>query len=148
MAKITKLEQQFKDNKPNGFKINLDNGVFGYLVEKDSDRGIKEGDEVFYTEETPTGKNYKKITVHLTQGGLTPSGTSQSPAPQPQPGKPIIHVGGKSKEEIKCECAIRILEAILDGFFDAKIESTQVSIKAIEYTKLLWSEVDEAFAGK
>ena len=149
MAKITLLEQKTYNNKPSGFKVTLDDGRSGNLEEKQSDKGLRVGDEVFVTEIPYTSKAGNKSTLyglHLTQGGVTPSGTPQ-PTPSPK-SAPTIHVGGKSKEEIKCECAIRMLEAVLGGFFDGKVESAQVPIRQLEYTKLLWTEVDEAFSGK
>jgi hypothetical protein len=63
MATITKLEQQIKDGKASGFKVELSDGVQGYLTEKDSDKGLVVGDTVTYSVFTPEGKSYKKITI-------------------------------------------------------------------------------------
>ena len=49
MATITKLEQQFKEGKPSGYKVELSDGTKGYLVEKDSDKGLQQGDNVTFT---------------------------------------------------------------------------------------------------
>jgi hypothetical protein len=144
MTTITKIEQQFKDNKPSGYKVNLSDGSWGYLVEKDSDKDLKDGEEVTFTAETPTGKSYKKLTIK--RAGAQQQQSSSNP---PQPPKPQIHVGtGKSKEELKADAAIRMAEVVIEAFFNDKVEAANVEPRTREYTKLLLTEIDEIFAGK
>src|SRR5512133_1545613 len=110
MTTITKLEQQFKEGKPSGYKVNLADGSWGYLVEKDSDKGLKEGDTVNYTAETPNGKSYKKLTIHKADSQSASTPDSSVP---PQPPRPTIHVGaGKSIEECKVMCLIAVFDAV------------------------------------
>jgi hypothetical protein len=141
MVTITKIEQQMKDGKPNGYKVNLSEGTFGYLVEKDSDKDLKDGEEVTFTAETPTGKSYKKLTIKRAN--------SQSSSNTPPPLRPQIHVGtGKSKEELKADAAIRMAEVVIEAFFNDKVEAANVEPRTREYTKLLLTEIDEIFADK
>ena len=145
MTTITKLEQQFKDGKPSGYKVNLSDGSWGYLVEKDSDKGLKDGDEVNFTAETPNGKSYKKLTIHKASGTAS---QNNNPIP-PQPAKPQIHVGtGKSKEELKADAAIKSAEYILNAFIAEKLDWPQIQEKQEYLFKLLSSEIDEIFASK
>lgn len=139
MAKITKLEQQFKDNKPSGFKIELSDGTAGYLVEKDSDKGLKEGDEVSFTWEVPTGKTYKKITAR--------KAVSSSDAPPPSPQRPTINVGtGKGKQEVKSEGAIKILEVFIQGVWAGKVKESDFKNEVKSNFELLCEMIDEAYS--
>jgi hypothetical protein len=124
MAKITVLEQQFKDNKPSGFKVTLSDGTFGYLVEKDSDKGLIVNDEVTYTSETPTGKSYKKLTIKKVgsaqQGIPTPFSQTTppppppvlTPMPQPSVNPPQLIPSIKSIKEMKHESRLKVLETL------------------------------------
>jgi len=156
MAKITKLEQKTYEGKPQGFKITLDDGRTGNLNEKESDKGLRVGDDVFVTEIPYTSKKGVASTLyglHLTNGGLTPSGVPQQTQSQsfnPQGGqKPQINVGvGKSKEEMKSEAAIRLIIPFVDAFIAGKLESGEIALKQKEFAQLLWSEIDEIYSGK
>lgn len=147
MAKITKLEQKTFEGKPQGFKVTFDDGRTGNLNEKESDKGLREGDEVFVTEipyKSKAGKESILYGVHLTQGGAKPSALSAAPPP-----RPAIHVGtGKSKEELKVNASIAVLERILSAFYDGKLQSAQISVELKEYDRLIWSEIDEIFSGR
>jgi ribosome biogenesis SPOUT family RNA methylase Rps3 len=146
MTTITLFEQQMKDGKPSGYKVEFSDGIKGYLVEKDSDKGLKVGDAVSYTSVTPEGKTYKKLTVRLlAQVGNAPVQSESAPVMQ----RPQINVGtGKSKNELKAEAAVRMAEVVVTGFFADKLDASQVEPKQKEYTKLLWSEIDEIFDAK
>jgi hypothetical protein len=156
MTKITKLEQKTYQGKPQGFKVFFDDGRNGNLQEKESDKGLREGDEVFVTEIPYTSKAGVTSTlygVHLTNGGKTPSGTSQSFNPsggqKPVLNPPQIHVGaGKSKEEMKSVAAIELIKPFINAYLDGKLESGEIAIKHKEFLALLSSEIDDIFAGK
>lgn len=146
MTTITKLEQQFKEGKPNGYKITLSDGTFGYLNEKESDKSLKDGDEVTFTAVTPEGKNYKKISVF--KAHQPPSQQASSPAPQPL-NRPAIHVGaGKSKEELKADATTLIFLELLKYLKDGKLASDKIASELIEWDRLVWAEIDEAFSNK
>jgi hypothetical protein len=48
-TKIKTIEAKFWQSKPNGFKVVLEDGTEGNLSEKDSDKDLKNGDEVEVT---------------------------------------------------------------------------------------------------
>lgn len=156
MAKIAVLEQKTYQGKPQGFKVTLDDGRNGNLEEKQSDKGLRVGDEVFVTEIPYTSKAGNKSTLfglHLTNGGLTPSGTQTSPnkpsSPSPvQPLRPAINVGaGKSKEEMKAEATIKIASVVVAAFLDGKggLTSDKVKETVVEFDALLWQEIEEIY---
>lgn len=146
MITITKIEQQFKDNKPSGFKVNLSDGTWGYLVEKDSDKDLKDGEAITYTAEQPSGKSYKKLTIKRASSTTTSSGTQSSDQP---PLRPAIHVGsGKSIQELKADASIKSAEVVVDAFLQGKIEWAMIEEKQRYLSSLLWSEIDDIFGKK
>jgi hypothetical protein len=149
MSKITNLEQKTFNNKPSGFKVTLDDGRSGNLEEKQSDKGLRNGDEVVVTEIPYTSKAGNKSTLY----GLRLVGSTQSqsfaPTTAQQPSKPQIHVGaGKSKEEMKSLAAIELIKPFIGLFLDGKIESGEIAIKHKEFLALLSSEIDDIYSGK
>jgi hypothetical protein len=146
MAKITVLEQKTFQGKPSGFKVTLDNGTTGNLTEKESDEGLKVGDEVTCTLIPYTSK--KGVQSNLLGLRKMQPSAAQTPPPPP-PLRPAINVGvGKSKEELKVEATISVAEVLIKGFCEGKLESAQVSINVKEFGRLLWSEIEEIYGGK
>jgi len=147
MVTITKLEAKTFNNKPSGFTVTLSDGRTGNLQEKESDKGLRQGDEVIVTEIPYTSKAGKTSTLYGLK--LATSGQQQSQSNIPQPPRPQITVGtGKSKEELKADAAIRMAEVVIEAFFNDKVEAANVEPRTREYTKLLLTEIDEIFAGK
>ena len=138
MTQISKLEQQLKDNKPNGFKVNLSDGTWGYLVEKDSDIGLREGDEITFTAETPTGKSYKKLTIKK-------SGQSSAPPPPPnltaQSNKPSVTPS--SVAALKADATIQAMRYIVDCFIADKMTFEQIQAKHKELSGYLYDSIDD-----
>jgi hypothetical protein len=88
MAKITGLEQKTFNNKPSGYKVTLDDGRTGNLEEKQSDKGLRVGDEVIVTEIPYTSKAGNKSTLY----GLRLSGAiATTGAPTPQQSAPPVN---------------------------------------------------------
>lgn len=139
-SKITKLEQQMKDGKPSGFKINLADGTFGYLDEKNSERGLREGDDVFYEAITPEGKSYKKISVNRTNGGKTPSQSSNNPPP---PSAPNSSFQPQSVSKVKSEATIKAMEFMVSMFIADKVKWDEIKPKHKELTSYLNDAIDE-----
>ena len=145
---IKKLEEQTFQGKPNGFKVTLADNTEGYL-QKESDDGLREDLKVIaevkdYT--SKAGKHSNLITLRKPQyASHTAETASQAPPPQ----RPTINVGsGKSKEELKSEASIRITCELIKAFGEGKLESAQVSTHEQEFSRLLWSEIDEIFSKK
>ena len=151
MAKITVLEQKTFQGKPSGFKVTLDNGTTGNLTEKESDEGLKVGDEVTCTLIPYTSKKgVQSNLLGLRKVQQTAAQTPPAPPPsQPQQIRPAINVGlGKSKEELKVEATLCVAEVLIKGFCEGKLESAQVSINVKEFSRLLWSEIEEIYGTK
>ena len=154
MAKITHLEQKTFQGKPSGFKVTLDDGTSGNLQEKESDKGLRVGDDVIvtlipYTSKAGVTSNLIGLRLANTAGT-----TVKTSAPTPQAQRPTTppysapKATGKTKEELKSEAAIRIMEVFLSAFFDAKIESGKIAEDHKEYVQLVWAEIDDAFSSK
>jgi hypothetical protein len=159
MAKITVLEQKTFQGKPSGFKVTLDDGTTGNLSEKVSDKGLRVGDNVIVTlipYTSKAGVTSNLIGLKLNQQNFTPSPTQTAPVQQsavqpnanPVP-RPTIHVGsGKSAQELKAEASTQILLKILGVFYEGKLESAQLSVNLMEFSRLIWSEIDEIYGSK
>ena len=147
MSKITLLTQKTFDGKPSGFAVTLDDGRFGNLQEKESDKGLKVGDDVIVTEIPYTSKKGVKSTLLGLKLNQHPQQIETQGATPPQ--RPAIHVGaGKSANELKADASISVLLKILDAFYAGKLGSAQISVELKEYDRLAWSEIDEVFSGK
>ena len=150
MSKITILEAKTYQGNPSGFKVTLDDGRTGNVQEKGSDKGLRVGDEVLVKEIPYTSKAGVTSTLYglrLNTGQPIINTPSQQPQSKPQP--PQIHVGaGKSKEELKADAASKMAEIVINAFFQDKLDAGQIEVRAREYTKLLWSEIDEIFSTK
>jgi len=144
-SKITKLEQQMRDGKPSGFKITLADGTNGYLDEKNSEKGLRDGDDVFYEAVTPEGKNYKKISCNRTNGG-------QAPTPQPS----FKPAGGQSPSlspsssfqpqsvfTAKANATVKAMEFVIDMFIADKMKWDEIKPKHKELTGYLNDAIDE-----
>ena len=142
MTKITKIEDKTYQGKVTGHIVTLADGTTGYLADKISDP-VKVGDDVSCIVEVKKNKqggDYNLLTLKLSQN---------TPPPQQETTtqRPAIHVGtGKSKEELKAEATIRIAEVVVKGFCEGKLESAQVSLNVSEFSRLLWSEIEEIYS--
>jgi len=141
-SKITKLEQQMRDGKPSGFKITLADGTNGYLDEKNSEKGLRDGDDVFYEAVTPEGKNYKKISCNRTNGGQTPP---QQPASQGNAPKqtPSSSFQPQSVFTAKANATVKAMEFVIDMFIADKMKWDEIKPKHKELTGYLNDAIDE-----
>lgn len=150
MSKITVLEAKTYNNKPSGFKVTLDDGRSGNLQEKESDKGLRVGDEVIVTEIPYTSKAtppVKSILYGLKLGTGTLVSQPSQGLTTPPPPRPAIHVGaGKTKEELKADASIAMASACLQAVKEDKLDFGQVAEKQTFMSKLLWGEIDEIFA--
>jgi len=138
MITITKLEQQFKDNKPNGFKVTLSDTTFGYLVEKDSDKGLVEGEAVTYTAETPAGKTYKKLTIKKAGGQAVPA----SPQSVPQQFLPTVGLYSKTLE-LKFDARMKCIQIAHDAFLAGKLDDKEAQTHCREWVVMSDALIDD-----
>jgi len=142
-TQITKMVGNEYQGKTN-YTVTLSDGTVGYLQDKTSDDGLKEGDFVDVVIEDYTskaGKQSKLVSLKKVQQQEAPSSLGVIPQ------RPTINVGaGKSKHEMKAEATIRVAEVLVGAFGEGKLESAQVSVNVKEYGRLLWSEIDEIYS--
>ncbi len=141
MATITKLEQQFKEGKPNGYKVNLSDGTFGYIVEKESDKGLVEGEEVTYTAETPTGKTYKKLTIKKA-GQTAQAPVQQQTAPLKVPSTAPVSAT-KSLSEMKFEGRVVCMKLGVECLIAGKLERHEVKEAFAEWVSVMDASIDD-----
>lgn len=146
MSKITKLEQKTYNGKPSGFKVTFDDGRNGNLNEKESDKGLREGDNVTVTEIPYTSKQGVASTLYGVRIANQSAQQQASSGATPPP-RPAIHVGaGKSKEELKADASIAMAIACLEAVKEDKIDFGQVAERQKFMAKLLWEEIEEIFS--
>jgi len=120
------------------------------IADKVSDPVIV-GDEVSCTIEVKKNKkggNYNLLTLKKTQQTVAQT-PATPPPPQTPPIRPAINVGvGKSKEELKVDATLCVAEVLIKGFCEGKLESAQVSVNVKEFSRLLWSEIEEIYGAK
>lgn len=120
MTKITVFEQQLKDGKPSGYKIELADGTKGYLVEKESDKDLGIGVDVTYTSVTPEGKSYKKITAHRVQSGApAPSNASHGIPLKPQSAN--CGCGTSDLTTMKFEARMKCIDLAHKAYLEGKL---------------------------
>ena len=140
MITITKIEQQFKpDGKPSGYKVNLSDGTFGYLVEKESDKDLKDGEVVTYTAETPAGKTYKKLTVKR-------EGQSSSATPQQQSSQPAAKMPSTfNVAQMRFDARMKCLELANNAFVAGKLDDAQAKEHAAAWIVMADSLINEIY---
>ena len=139
MAKLIKLEQKTFEGKPSGFKITLDDNRTGNLQEKESDKGLREGDDVIVTEIPYTSKAGKTSTLYglRLNKAPPPSQTVQ----QPQPNK--LSVAPSSLSTLKANASIQAMHYMVDCFIADKITWDQIKEKHKELSGYLYDAINE-----
>ena len=143
-TKIKSLEQKTYQNKPNGFKVTLEDGTFGNLVEKDSDTGLREGDTVEATVvdyvSKSKGTHSNLITLKLvseTQQKSSETETKATPAKVPT----------TSLLSLKAQCVIKAMEFSVNAFIGDKITWDKIQPTFKELTGYLIDGIEECNKG-
>jgi hypothetical protein len=148
MTKITKLVQKTFDNKPSGFTVTFDDNRSGNLQEKESDKGLREGDSVIVTEIPYTSKAGKTSTLY---GVRLNKGQQNAPPQQNTPlqsGKVSSPAPTNSSIEVqKSHAAVSAMEFIVNAVVEGKLDWPQLAEKQREATQILWNEIDEIYNG-
>ena len=156
MAKLIKLEQKTFEGKPSGFKITLDDNRTGNLQEKESDKGLREGDDVIGTEIPYTSKAGKTSTLYGLRRNIGESPyrpPTSVPLTQNNPGnKPSVPnasiLVGKTIEEQKVTAAISAMEFVIGAITNGETDWPKMPELQRHATQLLWDEIDEVYKGK
>jgi hypothetical protein len=132
MAKITVLEQKTFNGKPSGFKVTLDDGRSGNLEEKQSDKGLRVGDEVAVTEIPYTSKAGNKSTLYGLRLGAGVATTSApaynppvNPTPRPQPSAPVVVPQEATILKMKFESRMKCLELAHNAYLSGKLDDKE-----------------------
>jgi hypothetical protein len=144
MTKLTKIEQKTYEGKPSGFKVTFDDNRSGNMDEKQSDKGLRDGDNVVVTEIPYTSKAGKTSTlygVRLSQAGQSAPPQQNTPPPVNKPSLPVTSLSGA-----KANATIKAMEFMVDCFIADKITWDQIQAKHKELTGYLNDAIDECNA--
>jgi hypothetical protein len=146
MAKLVKLEQKTFEGKPSGFKITLDDNRTGNLQEKESDKGLREGDEVFVTEIPYTSKAGKTSTLYGLRLNKNPSQSQSATQTLTIPQQATANkpsVAASSVATLKANATIKAMEYIVDCFIADKMTFEQIQAKHKELSGYLYDAIDD-----
>ncbi len=143
MTTITKLEQKTYQGKPSGFKVTLSDGTTGNLKEKDSTKGLREGDTVNVKIEPYTNKNgvTSDLIILTLASGSQPSNTSTAHAPVKTP-------NAINTAQMKFDGRMKCLELAVNCYIAGKIEDKDVEEHAKVWISLTDSLIDDIFTSK
>jgi hypothetical protein len=144
--KITVLEQKTFNNKPSGFKVTFDDGRNGNMNEKESDKGLRVGDNVIVTEIPYTSKAGVTSTlygVRLVQGATVPP-----PPPVSQPPKSATFISDnalptESTSKMKYETRVPLMRLVIEAMIAGKIEQKEVKEWYTELVSMMDGSIDE-----
>jgi hypothetical protein len=139
--KITKLEEKTFGGKVTGHTVTLDNGVVGYLNDKDSDK-VAQNDEVSYTIEVKQNKkggNYNLLTLKRATGTTPPP-----PPPLPPPPNTPRPVSQAGIVQLKAQAASDAMRYVKDFFVADKITYDKFKDYFVELKGYLFDAIDEA----
>lgn len=152
MAKITLLEQKTFEGKPSGFKVALDDGTTGNLQEKESDKGLRVGDDVIvklipYTSKKGVTSNLIGLRLANT-AGTTVAPRPTPPVQQPQQGavKPPNTSAistAKSFNEMKYEGRVVCMKLAVECILQGKFEKAEAMEAFAEWVTVLDASIDE-----
>jgi hypothetical protein len=148
MTKITALEAKTYQGKPSGFKVTFDDGRSGNLQEKESDKGLRVGDDVWVTEIPYTSKAGVKSTLYGVRLHMQSPATQTPPSgPPPQqptsPKAPIIPAPTGSLLQIKANATVQAMKFVVDAFIADKINWDKIKEYHKEITGYLNDAIDE-----
>ena len=145
MSTIKNVEEFTKKNGKKSWKFTMDDGVVGYIT-NDKPWEYKSGEAVSYTVEDKG--TYKLLT--LTRF----SGEKEACPPQDKPNLPIskpVETRSPSGGSItplevfkaKTEANLRVMEVVLNAFFDGKTDNLKSVEKFNEWKVIMGNTVDE-----
>jgi hypothetical protein len=135
-----------KDGKTNiSHTVELDNGVTGYLNDKGSSQGLKQGDTVDYTLEVKKNKkgtDYNLLSINL----LPPSAMTGSAPSTPEFKQPSVNKVQKagSIEEMKFEGRKVCMKLAVSCFIAGKFETiAQVKEHFLDWVEAMDASIDD-----
>jgi hypothetical protein len=144
MAKITVLEAKTFQGKPSGFKVTLSDGTTGNMQEKESDKGLRVGDEVNVTlipYTSKAGVQSNLIGLRLAQG-TAPLITPSQPSKITPPNTSAISAS-KSFTEMKFEGRVVCIKLAVECILQGKMERKEAIESFAEWVSVLDASIDE-----
>ena len=145
MSKITALVPKTYQGNPSGFTVTFDDGRSGNMEEKQSDKGLRVGDDVVVTEIPYTSKKGVKSTLFGVR--LNVAGTSQlanAPLTPPVvPPKPQMPTGVNNVSTAKANATVQAMRFVIDAFIADKINWDKIKEYHKEITGYLYDAIDE-----
>jgi len=143
-TKIKVIEPKTYQGKVTGHLLTLDNGVVGYLNDKESDTDLKEGNDIEYTLEVKKNKkggDYNLLTIKLVSQDATPPGTEATETLIPPSFKKFN--ASKSITDMKYEGRVYCLKLAVRAFLAGKLERKEVGGTFIEWVGIMDTAIDE-----
>lgn len=151
MAKITKVDvivSTYQGKEKKSYKFTLDDGKMGYASNKDP-WDFKEGDMVSYTTEIKKSSKgeYNLFTLTRLSGNQAlqqqqniPNLPVSSPV---EPRSPSVGIPALEIFKAKVEANIRVMEVILNAFFEGKTDNLKSIEKFNEWKVIMENTVDD-----
>ncbi|HUV85055.1 MAG TPA: hypothetical protein VMV86_05050, partial [Methanosarcinales archaeon] len=154
MTKITDLKQKTYQNKPNGWKIAIDNGPLENLKEKDSDKNLQVGEEVTVVVEDWINQKKEHSNLLIVKRACTqaspPSANYAPPSPQQKApvrsSSPIVLPAGITILDIfraKAHGTVEAMKTVASAVFDHDITWEQLPGSHAELTQLIDGAIDK-----
>jgi hypothetical protein len=148
MAKITVLEAKTYQGKPSGFKVTLDNGTTGNLQEKESDKGLRVGDEVNvtiipYTSKAGVQSNLLGLRLVTSAPQTTPTPLPTSQQGKITPPNTSAISATKSFVEMKFEGRVVCIKLAVECILQGKMERPEAKEAFAEWVSVLDASIDE-----
>jgi hypothetical protein len=143
-TRIKTIEPKTYQGKANGYKVALETGVEGNLAEKESDKGLRAGDEVEATivdYVSAKGNHSNLITLKLIPNNVqNPVQTGTNPPPPPPP---KVQVPTTALQTLKAQSVVKGMEFIISMFIADKITWDQIQPKFKELSGYLIDGIEE-----
>lgn len=147
VTKIKTIEPKTYQGKVTGHILTLENGVQGYLNDKDSDTGLKAGSDVSYTLEVKKnkqGKDYNLLTVkypaQLDQPTPTPAPKTEQTKPQNLPHAQVDVI------KMKFESRMQLCKLVHDLMLAGKFSDTEAKVHITDWVVIMDDLIDGIFA--
>lgn len=144
MTKITKLVAKTFNDKPSGFTVTLSDGRTGNLQEKESDKGLREGDEVIVNEIPYTSKAGKASTLYGLRMAANSAGSTPTP-PQSQSQPAIKAPHTVNIAQMKFDSRIKCLELANAAYLAGKLTDQEAKEHVQAWVAMADGLIDEIF---
>jgi hypothetical protein len=151
-TRIKTIEAKTYQGKVTGYAITLENGVTGYLDDKNSDKQLGFGEEVDYTvsvkQNKTTKKDYNLLVIKRSVSETQQKEVVTETKPETAttlPSSPLTPTGMQEVRKLKAEASVRLMIKAMDMFNEEKLDWDALAEKQKYVTQLVWGEIDEIY---